>query len=161
LTPAIRRYAPQDLEAVVDLSLRAWAPVFASLERELGHDLFVRLHGGDWRRYQSDAVRDTLNADRMHAWVAESAGRVVGFAAATLHEQRRIGEIVMLAVDPGDQGAGTGGALTALVTDWLRENGMQVAMVDTGADAGHAAARRVYERADYTALGVARYFKPL
>jgi GNAT superfamily N-acetyltransferase len=161
VTTAIRRYAPQDQESVVELALRAWAPVFGSLERELGHDIFVRLHGGDWRRYQAEAVRDTLDADGMHAWVAETAGHVAGFAAATLDEQRVIGEIVMLAVDPDDQGAGIGGALAASVTAWLRDNGMRVAMVETGADPGHAAARRVYERADYRMLGVARYFKPL
>jgi GNAT superfamily N-acetyltransferase len=86
---------------------------------------------------------------------------VVGIVAATLHEQRHIGEIVMLAVDPSGQGAGIGGALTAQATEWLRERGMRVAMVDTGADPGHAAARHVYERADYTPLRVARYFKVL
>src|SRR6185437_14591867 len=31
--PAIRHYQPEDLDAVVELSLRAWAPVFASLQR--------------------------------------------------------------------------------------------------------------------------------
>jgi GNAT superfamily N-acetyltransferase len=134
----------------------------ASLENELGHELFVRLHG-DWRSYQAAAVRDVLTAEGMRTWVAEAetADRVVGFAAATLHEARRIGEIVMLAVDPGEQGAGIGGALTAVATDWLRDSGMEVAMVDTGAGPGHAPARRVYDRADYTLLGVARYFKPL
>ena len=51
----IRPYDPQDEAAVVTLSLRAWAPVFASLESELGRDLFLRLHG-DWREYQAGAV---------------------------------------------------------------------------------------------------------
>ena len=134
--------------------------MFASLESELGRDLFLRLHG-DWREYQAGAVRDTLAADGMRTWVACGAERVVGFAAATLHEQRQMGEIVMLAVDPSDQGAGIGGALTAHATEWLRERGMRVAMVDTGGDPGHAAARRVYEAAGYTPLGVVRYFKAL
>lgn len=157
---SIRRYQPQDAEAVVSLSLRAWEPVFASLERELGYDLFILLHG-DWRAYQAGAVRDTLAADGMRTWVACVAERVVGFAAATLHDERRLGEIVMLAVDPPEQGAGIGSALTAQATDWLRERGMRVAMVETGADPGHAAARHVYESAAYTRLGVARYFKAL
>jgi hypothetical protein len=38
---------------------------------------------------------------------------------------------------------------------------MRVAMVETGGDPGHTAARRVYENADYTLLPVARYFKAL
>jgi RimJ/RimL family protein N-acetyltransferase len=38
---------------------------------------------------------------------------------------------------------------------------MRVAMVETGLDPGHAPARRVYQKAGYTLLPVARYFKPL
>jgi ribosomal protein S18 acetylase RimI-like enzyme len=158
--PAIRPYTPQDLESVIALALRAWTPVFASLQAELGRELFVRLHG-DWRNYQAAAVRDVLAAEGVRTWVAEAADRVVGFVAATVDGERKIGEIEILAVDPGDQGSGIGSALTAVATDWLRDSGMQVAMVETGADPGHAAARRVYEKADYTLLGVARYFKPL
>jgi hypothetical protein len=34
-------------------------------------------------------------------------------------------------------------------------------MVETGGDPGHAPARHVYERANYTLFPVARYFKAL
>jgi len=47
----IRDYAPGDKEAVVELSLRAWAPVFRSMEQVLGPEIFVRLHG-DWQAFQ-------------------------------------------------------------------------------------------------------------
>jgi len=67
----------------------------------------------------------------------------------------------MLAVDPDVQGRGIGSALTEVATGWLREAGMTVAMVETGGDPGHARARRVYEKANYTVLPVARYFKAL
>ncbi len=67
----------------------------------------------------------------------------------------------MLAVDPGQQHRGAGTALTEAATDWLRGSGMRVAMVETGGDPGHAPARRVYQRAGYTALPVARHFKAL
>lgn len=160
MRPAIRDYQADDLDDVVALALRAWAPVFASLENELGRELFVRLHG-DWRSYQAAAVRDVLAGEGVRTWVAEAGDRVAGFAAATLDEERKLGEIEILAVDPGDQGSGIGSALTAVATDWLRDSGMRVAVVETGADPGHAAARRVYEKAQYTLLGVARYFKPL
>jgi dihydrofolate reductase len=36
----IRPFEDRDTEAVVDFSLRAWAPVFASLERVLGSEIF-------------------------------------------------------------------------------------------------------------------------
>jgi ribosomal protein S18 acetylase RimI-like enzyme len=156
----IRDYGPLDEQPVVELALRAWAPVFSSLEQVLGREIFVRLHG-DWRQYQEKAVRDTLADDATQVWVAEAARGVVGFVAAKLHPERQLGEIWMLAVDPDAQGRGIGSALTEVATGWLREAGMTVAMVETGGDPGHAPARRVYEKANYTVLPVVRYFKAL
>jgi GNAT superfamily N-acetyltransferase len=150
-----------DDDPVVELSLRAWAPVFASTEQVLGRELFVRLHG-DWRRYQEQSVRDTLSNSAMRVWVAESTeGGVVGFVAATLNSERLVGEIWMLAVEPDHQGKGVGSALTRFVTNWLRDAGMRVAMVETGGDQGHAPARHVYDKAGYALSPVARYFKAL
>jgi ribosomal protein S18 acetylase RimI-like enzyme len=156
----IRDYGPLDEQPVVELALRAWAPVFSSLEHALGREIFVRLLG-EWRQYQDKAVRDTLADDTTRVWVAEAAQEVVAFVAAKLHPERHIGEIWMLAVDPEEQGRGIGTALTEVATGWLRDAGMTVAMVETGGDPGHAPARRVYEKANYTVLPVARYFKAL
>jgi GNAT superfamily N-acetyltransferase len=156
----IRSYGPLDEEPVVELSLRAWAPVFSSMEQVLGREIFVRLHG-DWRQYQDKDVRNTLANDATRVWVAEAARGVVGFVAAKLHPEGQLGEIWMLAVDPDEQGRGIGTALTEVATGWLRDAGMTVAMVETGGDPGHAPARHVYERANYRLFPVARYFKAL
>jgi ribosomal protein S18 acetylase RimI-like enzyme len=158
----IRDYQPSDGEAVVGLSLRAWAPVFASMERVLGHEIVVRLHGDDWREYQARSVREVLADDAMRVWVAEADRAVAGFVAATILDPgRQLGEITMLAVEPACQRRGLGTALTEFGTGWLREAGMRVAMIGTGGDPGHAPARRTYERADYTLITMARYFKAL
>jgi ribosomal protein S18 acetylase RimI-like enzyme len=158
----IRDYQPADGEAVVALSLRAWAPVFSSMEQVLGHEIFARLHGDDWRDYQARSVRGVLADDAMRVWVTEAGGSVAGFVAATVFDsERRIGEIAMLAVDPACQHRGLGTALTEFGTAWLRDAGMRVAMIGTGGDPGHAPARRVYARADYTLIPMARYFKAL
>ena len=157
---AIRSYEPDDEDAVVELSLRAWAPVFASMESILGSELSARLHG-DWRAYQGKAVRETLAKPGMTVWVAEQSG-VVGFVTAWIADpERKVGEIYMLAVDPTSQVRGVGTALTEHATRWLREAGMRVAMISTGGDPGHAPARRVYEKADYTLLPAAGYYKAL
>jgi len=55
--PPIRPYEEQDAAAVIELSLRAWAPVFASLEQTLGPDIFGRLHP-DWKEDQRRAVEN-------------------------------------------------------------------------------------------------------
>lgn len=157
---AIRPYEAADEEAVVELALRAWRPVFASMEAILGGELSHRLHG-HWRPYQERAVRDALKNLDMTVWVAEGS-RVLGFAAARVFDaQRRIGELYMLAVEPASQLRGVGTALTEHATEWMREVGMRVAMVSTGGDPGHAPARRVYEKADYTLLPAAGYYKAL
>jgi hypothetical protein len=51
--------------------------------------------------------------------------------------------------------------LTMFALDKLKDAGMMVAIVETGGDPGHAAARRTYEKAGYTVLPIARYFKNL
>jgi ribosomal protein S18 acetylase RimI-like enzyme len=159
--PLIRPFEDRDAEAVVDLSLRAWAPVFASLEQVLGSDIFRRLHP-DWREDQRRAVENVLAAKKERVWVAEADGAAAGFVAIELHHpEKSMGEISMLAVEPNHQGGGIGTALTEFALDRLEEAGMKVAMVETGGDPGHAAARRTYEEAGYVLLPIARYFKNL
>jgi GNAT superfamily N-acetyltransferase len=156
----IREYRPEDEEAVVELSLRAWAPVFASIEEAIGHELFERLHG-DWCQNQEQSVRDSVASEGMSVWVAEAESEVIGFVAARRDGDRLMGEVWMVAVDPAHHDRGVGTLLTQFATDWLREAGMRTAMVETGDDPGHAPARRVYERAGYSPFRVVRYFKAL
>ena len=77
-------------------------------------------------------------------WVEEVDGTVVGFVAVELHHpERSMDQISMLAVDPDYHGSGIETALTTLTKfalDRLRNAGMKVAMVETGGEAGHAAA---------------------
>jgi ribosomal protein S18 acetylase RimI-like enzyme len=145
---------------VVNLSLRAWAPVFASIERAMGSEIFGQLHP-DWRADQRQAVEDACAAQKLQVWVAEVGASTVGFVAVELHHDKNIGEIYMLAVDPDYQGNGIGTALTEFALDQIKDAGMAVAMVETGGDPGHAAARRTYEKAGYVQLPIARYFKKL
>ncbi len=160
---SIRGYRESDEAAVIELSLRAWAPVFDAMEQVLGREIHVRLHGEDWRPYQAASVRDVLGDHATEVWVSVGDDhQVVGFVAAKIIDHdRAIGEVVMLAVDPAAAGRGRGTALTDHATGWLRDQGMRTAMIGTGGDPGHAAARRTYEKADYTVIPMARYFKAL
>ncbi|MCD2195682.1 GNAT family N-acetyltransferase [Actinomycetospora endophytica] len=153
----LRRYDEADRQAVLELSLRAWEPVFESLRGVLGPSgVFDVLHP-DWRDSQRRAVEGVLDDPATTVWSAVLDGMVIGFAAATVREA--YGEIVMLAVDPSAQRRGIGGALTTTALAWIAEQGVAVAMVETGGDPGHAPARRVYERAGFAALPVTRYFR--
>ena len=156
----VRGFVLNDLEVIVAMSLRAWAPVFASLQDAMGSRLFERLRG-DWRQGQAADVRRVVNDEAVSVSVAEVDGQIAGFIAATVHADSGIGEIVMVAVDPQHQGAGIGSMLTKVATRWLRERGASVAVVETGGDPGHLPARRTYEAAGFRPLRITRYFKML
>ena len=67
----IEPYAPQHRAAVVRLSLRAWAPVFASLEHVIDPAVYTVLHP-DWRVSQQRAVEHicaAADAAKAHGWV--------------------------------------------------------------------------------------------
>ena len=95
MAPTIRPLAPSDHAAVIELSLRAWAPGFASVEHVLqGSGVFERLHP-DWRVTQRDAVTATCTSDTLSTWVVEAnADHVVaGFVAVHLDHDHDLGEI--------------------------------------------------------------------
>jgi GNAT superfamily N-acetyltransferase len=135
--------------------------VFASERDVMGDKIFQRLYGDDWRRQQRQDVEEVLDDEEMNVWVAEVDGDVLGFVAAVLKIDRGMGEVSMLAVDPEVQNHGLGTQLTNVATDWIREAGFSLALVSTGGDAGHAPARRTYEKAGYTPVPSVNYFKAL
>ena len=155
----IRRLVPDDVDAVVALSLRAWAPVFASVREVLGDDIFLRLHP-DWERDHSDAVKSSCTSGERDAFVAVVEGRPVGFVTVALNAYHdRMGVIDIIGVDPDYQRSGIGTRLTEAALDHMRSSGMDIAVVETGGDPGHAPARAAYEADGFTRLPVARYFR--
>ena len=161
MRPQVRPLDDRDAEAVVGLSLRAWAPVFASIEQALGSEIYGLLFPDGWLASQRQAVEAVCASQEKRVWVAEVEGTTVGFVTVELHPDSSMGEIHMLAVDPDHQGNGIGTALTEFALARIKDAGMKVAMVETGGDPGHAAARRTYEKAGYLHLPIARYFKNL
>ena len=158
---AIREFREGDLETVVEFSLRAWAPVFASLRNVLGEDIFLRLHP-DWKANQAEAVRSSCTNDEREVFVAVVNGRPVGFVAIALNAfHERMGVIDIIGVDPDYQRRGICSRLTEIATEHMRSRGMDIAVVETGGDPGHAPARAAYESAGFTLLPIGRYFRLL
>jgi ribosomal protein S18 acetylase RimI-like enzyme len=145
-------------EDIVRLSLRAWEPVFDSIRATLDPEVY-REHYPDWRLSQADAVRAACADPGFSVWVATVGASTAGFSALCLHAADRMGEIYMIAVDPGFQRRGIARALTEHALERFREAGMTTVMVETGADPGHAPARRTYEAAGFRLFPVARYFR--
>jgi ribosomal protein S18 acetylase RimI-like enzyme len=153
-------YDDSNLEAIVELSLRAWAPVFESIANAMDPEVYREQHP-DWRKTQRKAVESTCADEGFHVWVALEGSTTAGFVALRLHAEDRMGEIYMIAVDPGFQRRGIARALTEHSLAWLKAAGMTTVMVETGGDPGHAPARRTYESAGFRLFPVARYFKKL
>jgi GNAT superfamily N-acetyltransferase len=157
----IEPYDDHQLDAVIRLSLRAWAPVFDSIQKVMDLDVYREFYPDNWRVSQQKAVADVCAAEDTNVWVAIDAGSTVGFVAVKLDSETRMGEIYMVAVDPDFQGHGIGTALMEFALLWMKDAGMSIAMVETGGDPGHAPARRTYEKLGFGLLPIARYFKKL
>ena len=122
---------PHQLDAIVRLSLRAWNPVFDSIEKVMDIEVYQHFYP-DWQVDQKKAVEDVCNSEDTNVWVAIEAGTVAGFVAVKLDLESSMGEIYMLAVEPDFQGCGIGSALSEFALDRMKDSGMSVAMVETG-----------------------------
>jgi GNAT superfamily N-acetyltransferase len=160
-TIEIREFRGEDLETIVEFSLRAWQPVFASVRDVLGDEIFLRLHP-DWMANQADAVRSSCSNEDRDVFVAVADERPVGFVAVALNAfHERMGVIDIIGVDPDYQRRGVSSRLTEFAAEHMRRSGMDIAVVETGGDPGHAPARAAYETAGFTLLPIARYFRLL
>ncbi|WP_460037533.1 GNAT family N-acetyltransferase [Streptomyces cavourensis] len=156
----VRPFEARDLDPVIDLSLRAWAPVYESFAEVMGPEVFGRQYP-DWRTSQRREVEAACTEGKAHVWVAEDGVKVVGLVAVVLEPEGDAGAIELPAVDPDCQGRDVGTTLTEFATTWMKRAGVTLASIWTGGDPGHAPARRTYEKAGYTTLPLVRYYKAL
>jgi hypothetical protein len=83
----IRPIDDQDAEALLRLSLRAWAPVFDSITERIDPELYRGLHPTGWQASQRAAVEASL-AEQAE-WVAERDNAPIGFVSIVLHDEDR------------------------------------------------------------------------
>lgn len=157
----IRRASDNDVEELVQLSLLAWKPVFASFRQVLGPTIYALVYP-DWQRQQREAVEKVcVDGEAMTIWVADVEGKVAGFIAYRLKTEEQLGVVELLAVHPEYQNRGIGTELNRIALEKMKESGMKLADLHTGGDPGHAPARRAYEKAGYIALPLVHYYKDL
>ncbi len=156
----IAPYSPHHREAIIALSLRAWAPVFASLEREMDAAVWAAFYPNGWEEVQRASVAAACDAQDLTVSVALDGERVLGFVAVRIHDAL-MGEFTMIATDPSAQRRGVARALSQHAIAFMRSKGNSVAMVETGGDPGHAPARAAYEAAGFRNLPLARYFRKI
>jgi GNAT superfamily N-acetyltransferase len=157
----IEPYEDNQLDTIKSLSLRAWSPVFDSIQKAMDIEVYHLFYPDGWRVSQLNAVESVCTTADMKVWVAIDSDSTVGFVAVKLHSESSMGEIYMIAVDPDYQRQGIGAALMEFALNWMKAAGMSVAMVETGGDPGHAPARCTYQKLGFGLFPVARYFKKL
>ncbi len=157
----IELYQPRHLEAIVHLSLRAWAPVFESMQKAMDAEIYQEFYPGSWQLIQQKEVEEVCAAENTTVWVSVDADSILGFVAVKVNRESNMGEITMVAVDPEHQRRNIGTALIQFALNWIKMAGLSIAMVETGGDPGHAPARLTYEKLGFRLFPIARYFKKL
>jgi GNAT superfamily N-acetyltransferase len=162
----IEPYTPDHLDAIVRLSMRAWEPVFKEVEIEMGPEKYKQYYP-DWRASQTESVTMVCNSDTMPTWTALSDdnpvgfGEPIGFVGLKMHTAEKMGEIYIIATDPDAQGNGIATKLINFAVDYMKQHGMEMCIIDTGQDKGHAPARATYERNGFDMWPVARFYKEI
>lgn len=157
----IAPYRPAHRDAVLELSLRAWDPVFAEMRQNVPEFVYDAFYPRGWRERQRADLAAVLDEEATGCAVALEQDAVVGWVCTRLHPEDSMAEVYVLAVDPAWQRRGVGTALLDHACAVGRAAGMVMVMVETGGDAGHAPARAQYESAGFVRWPVARYFRPL
>ena len=150
----LRTAEADDLDALVELTIRAFHDIQDGIRAQLGDALFEP-QNGDWRGDYRRTLSELVGPDQLARTIVALAGEVpVGYAAWTTHEGPRgaQGEITLLAVDPAHQQRGAGRALIEAACEAMRDAGCVVAFVGTGGDDAHAPARAAYAATGFTPL---------
>lgn len=157
----ITAYEPRYRDAVLDLSLRAWEPVFPALADDVPAFVYSSFYPQGWRERQRVDLAAIIDTEPAGIDLALDGDHPVGWVCTRLHPEDAMGEIYVIVVDPDYQRRGIGTALMEHAFARSRAAGMKMVMVETGDDSGHAPARAAYESAGFERWPVARYFKNL
>lgn len=159
----LRDFRADDLEALIDLTVRAFRPIQDGICDQLGPELFAR-QNGQWQQDYRDTLTELTGPEHRHRFlVADLDGEPAGYAAWDVHPGPAgpQGEITLLAVDPRHQRCGLGRALIDGACSAMRAAGCVVAWASTGGDDAHAAARAAYAAGGFTPLPTVFYSRVL
>lgn len=147
--PSIRIAKQEDMPRLEEVRAAAFAPVFASFRQLLGERIYTIA-----QQHEDEAQAGLLtslieDASVWKLYVAEIDGEIAGFVSVSFDTEKGIGEIGLNAVHPFFSGRGIGAFMYDFVLQEMKHANMKVATVATGADPGHAPARRAYAKAGF------------
>lgn len=157
----IEPYKPADEADVLALSLRAWAPVFETMEPAVPDYVYRAFYPQGWATRQTADIGACLADPDVPVFVAREGGVLLGWIGLRTHLEDRMGEVYILAVDPAAQRRGVARVLMDHALAVFRDAGLEIVLVETGDDPGHAPSRATYEAHGFERWPVARYFRKL
>ena len=155
----IERTLPEQIEALCELSVKAWQPVFDERVRLLGKELYDCFFS-EWKEAKKKDIERNLRENI--GYTALVNGEIAGFMIYIRDNASKTAIIDALAVDPEYGGLGIGTKLCLYVKEQMKKDGMMYAVVTTGLDDAHAPARHTYEKMGFEkGLPSVKYFMNL
>ncbi|MBT3994234.1 MAG: GNAT family N-acetyltransferase [Chloroflexi bacterium] len=147
---SIRSFRPTDLEPIIEITVAAWQPIFASTREIVGEELFEIVHADPNARKREQVSKACQADDPRQVWIAESDSEIVGFITVNMDHDRKVAEIGNNAVSPAHHHKGIGARMYEFVLGQMKQAGMKAAIVTTGGDEAHAPARSAYEKVGFS-----------
>lgn len=144
----LRTAREQDLQAVDDLTILCYTPIFESYVAMLGEACYQAVRHEPhltWEQRKVAQVRGLYAEHPDWVWVLEGPEGFFGFISFHLFPLQNYGHIDNNGVHPDYAGQGWGKFMYQWVLDYFRKQGLGYAHVDTGLDPVHIPARKAYE----------------
>ena len=146
----VRKFRPEDTEAVIALANTAWQPINKMSRDRLGNKIADIIRPAGDKISKGLTIRRELSEYPQNFFVCEDDnGKIIGFSGCRMDFNSKIGIVGHNAADKTCGKKGIGQMLYKAVLAYFRENGMVIAQVFTGLDEAHAPARRAYRRAGF------------
>ena len=120
MTITIKPYQKLHKEAVLELSIQAWSPVFPKMEKGVPKFVYDNFYPQGWETRQINDLTAVLDEESQFSWLAFLEEELVGWIHIRLHPEDKMGEIYILAVAPRYQRQGIGKALMTYACDQIK-----------------------------------------
>ena len=125
---AIRPFRPEDLDAMKQITVAAFAPV--SIDRNIEQQ-FGKLNQKDWSWCKTRQIEADCQVNPAGVLVAEIGGEVVGYVTCRVDRETLVGSIPNLAVQVDLHRQGIGRKLLESALVYFRAEGMNHARIET------------------------------
>jgi ribokinase len=123
-----RLYRPDDLETLKRLTVDSFSGV--TLEQNIEEALGL-LGGRDWRWRKARHLDEDVAANASGIFIAERAGRIVGYITTRVNRATACGRVPNLAVAADCRNLGLGRQLIELALHYFRAEGLEYAVIET------------------------------